>query len=155
MRLATSRFGTIDYQENEVVTLREGMPGLENHTRYLILRPPESQPFFWLQSLHDSHTALPVIQPQIFLPDYQIELSDQLVAELQVQKGHKLVPCCVISLGKELEDAFVNLLTPIVVNTGNNLARQIMMEKKPYTSKHNLFELLSSQKAKAKSGRSK
>lgn len=146
MRLDTSRFGTLDYSEKEVITLKEGIVGLENHTRYLILKPPESQPFAWLQSLQDPAIALPVVQPQALLPDFQIELSDELKSELKAKKSDKLEAYCIVYSGPDLESSTINLLAPIVINTANKLAIQVLLEKKPYTSKDNLFDLLSAKR---------
>lgn len=127
--------------------------GLEDHTRYLILRPPESLPFIWLQSLEDSHTALPVIPAQILDPFYQFELSDEVVKELSIQKKDEVESYCIVYLTEQTKSSTVNLLMPIVVNLANRQARQIMLEKKPYTSRHNLLDLLASQKGQNKDSR--
>ena len=146
MRLLTSRFGETSYSAREIITFSEGILGLENLARYLILKPPESKPLLWLQSLDDPQTALPVIHPEIIVPDYPVELSDDLKRELEIKKGDQIEIFCIVHLEKDLEASTVNLLTPIVVNPYSSKAKQVIQDKKPYTSRHNLFELL----AKAK-----
>jgi|SRR3990172_635294 len=153
MRLATTRFGEISYSEKDIISFKEGLLGLEDHTRYLILRPPESYPFAWLQSLEDSHTAIPVIPAQIFQPSYHFELSDEIAKELSIQKKDKVESYCQVYLAEQSKSSNVNLLMPIVVNLANRQAKQIVLEKKPYTSKHNLFDLLASQKGQSKGSR--
>jgi flagellar assembly factor FliW len=147
MRLSTSRFGEINYNSNEIITLNEGLFGLENYTRYLILRPLESKPFLWLQSLDNPSIALPVIPADFLIPDYQIELSPELKVELQADKNVKLEIYCIVYLEVKPQDTTVNLLTPVIINPAKGLARQVTVEKEPHTSRHNLFEFL----AKAKS----
>ncbi len=149
MRLATSRFGEVNYTTNEVITVKEGITGLENYTRYLILRPPESKPFLWLQSLDDPSIALPVIPVNLLIPDYKLDLTAELKAELQLTENERPEVYCLVYLEKKLPETTVNLLTPILVNPTKKLARQLILEKKPYTSRHSLLELL----AKAKSSR--
>jgi len=146
MRLLTSRFGEINYSAREIITFSEGILGLENLTRYLIIKPPESKPLLWLQSLDDPQAALPVIHPEMIVPDYPVELSDDLKRELEIKKGNRIEIFCIVHLEKDFKASTVNLLTPIVVNPSGGRAKQIVQEKKPYTSRHNLFELL----AKAK-----
>lgn len=147
MRLAFSRFGEVSYSENEIITLKEGILGLENYTRYLILKPPESKPFLWLQSLDDPSVALPVISASLLIPDYQIELTAELKSVLQLAQNEKPEIYCLVYLEKELPKTTVNLLTPLLVNQAKKLACQVSVEKKPYTSRHSLFELLNKQKS--------
>jgi len=146
MRLLTSRFGEISYSDREIITFSEGIFGLENLTRYLILKPPESRPFLWLQALDDPQVALPVIHPETIVPDYPVELSAQLSQELDIRKGNQIEIFCIVHLEKDWKSSTVNLLTPVVVNHSNCKAKLVIQDKKPYTSRHNLFELL----AKAK-----
>ncbi len=148
MRLFTSRFGVIDHSEREIITFSEGILGLENLRRYLIIRPPESKPFLWLQSLDDPKSALPVIQPEIIVPDYSIELSDQLIRELEIRKEDQIEIFCIVHLEKDWKAWTVNLLTPVIVNPATGKAKQVIQDKKPYTSRHNLFELLAKARAK-------
>lgn len=146
MRLDTSRFGEFSYSAKEIIAFSEGVLGLENLTRYLIIRPPESHPFLWLQSLDDPRTALPVIHPETIVPDYPVELSDQLRQELEIKKGDQIEIFCIVHLEKDWKASTVNLLTPVIVNHSSCKAKQVIQDKKPYTSRHNLIELL----AKAK-----
>jgi len=142
MRLLTSRFGEINYSAREIITFSEEILGLENLRRYLIIRPPESQPFLWLQSIDDPQVALPVIHPEKIVPDYPVELSAQLIRELEIRKEDQIEIFCIVHLEKEWKASTVNLLTPVIVNPSANKARQVIQDKKPYTSRHNLFELL-------------
>jgi flagellar assembly factor FliW len=146
MRLLTSRFGEINYSAKEIITFSEGILGLENLTRYLIIKPPESKPFLWLQSLDDPQAALPVIHPEIIVPDYPVELSDDLKRELEIKKGDQIEIFCIVHLEKDWKASTVNLLTPVVVNHSSCKAKQVIQDKKPYTSRHNLLELLTKAK---------
>ena len=146
MRLFTSRFGEINYSAREIIPFSEGILGLENLTRYLIIKPPENRPLLWLQSLDDPQVALPVIHPEIIVPDYPLELSDDLKKELEIKKGDQIEIFCIVHLEKDWKASTVNLLTPVIVNHSSSKAKQVIQDKKPYTSRHNLFELL----AKAK-----
>jgi flagellar assembly factor FliW len=146
MQLTTSRFGTLKYSQKEAMTLQEGLPGLEKHTRYLIVNPQESRPFAWLQSLTDSAVALPVIQPQAFLEDYQIQLTEEQAGHLELKVRDRLGFYCIITLGESLESTTVNLISPLVVNEANHRPVKISLERKPYSSRYSLLELLSGTK---------
>jgi len=146
MRLLTSRFGEINFSAREIITFSEGILGLENLTRYLIIKPPESKPLLWLQSLDDPQAALPVIRPEMIVPDYPVELSDDLKRELEIKKGDQIEIFCIVHLEKDWKASTVNLLTPVVVNHSSCKAKQVIQDKKPYTSRHNLLELLTKAK---------
>ncbi|OGC75782.1 MAG: hypothetical protein A2Z27_02380 [candidate division Zixibacteria bacterium RBG_16_50_21] len=142
MRLFTTRFGELDVSEKEIITFKDGILGLENLTRYLILRPPESQPLAWFQSTDKPEIALPVISLQFINLNYELDLDPKSEKDLELKRGGQLEAYFVVYLGKEHGSSQVNLATPIVVNPASRLGKQVLQERKQQPSRFNLLELL-------------
>lgn len=58
VQIETSRFGTLTVDEQEVLSLPEGMIGFPGLTRFIMLRHKEGSPFLWLQSLEEGDWPL-------------------------------------------------------------------------------------------------
>lgn len=49
--LETARFGTVRFEEHEVIEFPAGLPGSENEHRFLLIEAAESVPLKFLQSV--------------------------------------------------------------------------------------------------------
>src|SRR5437879_3934954 len=72
----STRFGSLQVDQQLVITMTEGLIGFENCKRYVVLDPDESNPIKWLQSLDDGGIAFPIVDPWRFKPDYAPTISD-------------------------------------------------------------------------------
>ena len=63
MKINTTRFGTIDVNEDQVITLAEGMLGFSECSRYVMMDDEIGEPFMWMQSLDVPSLACVVIDP--------------------------------------------------------------------------------------------
>ena len=45
MIVETARFGSVEVDEDKVILFEDGLPGFESLTKYIILSPPEPNPF--------------------------------------------------------------------------------------------------------------
>jgi flagellar assembly factor FliW len=142
MRLFTNRFGELNFSEKEVITFKEGILGLENLTRYLVLKPSESHPLAWIQSLEEPEIALPVISNQFINLKYELDLDPRSEKELEFERREQLEAYFVVYAGKKLSTSQVNLVAPILINPASRLGKQVVQEKKQYSSRQNHLELV-------------
>ncbi|MBW2492018.1 MAG: flagellar assembly protein FliW, partial [Deltaproteobacteria bacterium] len=75
MKIKTTRFGTIDIEEEKIIEMPFGMLGFPDKKKFIILKHQENSPFFWYQSIDDPGLAFVITNPFLFLPDYKIDLS--------------------------------------------------------------------------------
>ena len=71
MKVETSRFGTINISEKEIVRFPEGLYGFEKETEFTLLpfNPNVESPMGWMLSLESYHLAFAVTDPYLSLPD--------------------------------------------------------------------------------------
>ena len=69
--------GPLEYEEESVITFQEGIIGLEENKRWLLLQNPKHQPFQWLQSIDNPEITLMVIDPWIVRADYSLSISQE------------------------------------------------------------------------------
>ncbi|OHX14702.1 flagellar assembly protein FliW [Chromobacterium sphagni] len=87
MRFDSSQLGNVEVDEKTIITFPHGIPALENCTRFKLFHDathPMPQ-VYWLQSLDDPGITFSLTLPERLGVRFQIELSDQEVAQLQLQ----------------------------------------------------------------------
>ena len=91
MKIDIERFGlkNVTVDPETLFTFPEGIVGFENCTRFKLFHEEgkgSAEPtVFWLQSVDDSEVMFPVVAPDAFDIEYQIELSDEDCALIGLQ----------------------------------------------------------------------
>ncbi|WP_268794457.1 flagellar assembly protein FliW [Paenibacillus sp. DMB20] len=91
-----------------------------------------------MQSLQNKDLSFVVTDPFSFYPDYEFELPDSEAEELGI--SDELSVKCIITVREKIEESTVNLLAPLVFNLKERLAKQIVLHKVPYQTRHLLWE---------------
>lgn len=139
MKLTTTRFGTIDIEEEQVIFMPSGMIGFPEEKRFVLLRHEEGSPFFWLQSVENDSLAFVLTDPLWFQPDYDIEISPEDTERLELDRASEGIQTLVvvsIHPSNGTSEITANLLGPIVINLRNRLAKQIVLYRSPYSHRH-------------------
>lgn len=123
MNIQTDRFGTIDIDDDQLITLNGGLLGLPNETSFVLFRHGEESPIGWLQSAKTPELALPVVTVDALDYDYP-EPSALELRRAGLQPG-ALAVMAVISANR-VAPATVNLVAPIIVNTETREGAQIL-----------------------------
>jgi flagellar assembly factor FliW len=139
MEIETSRFGTITVEDDRVMTFPNGLLGFPNHTRFALIQTGTENYFFWLQSVDEASLAFVITDPTIFFKDYEVPVREEWQTELRIADA-SLVQVFVIC-NKVGEWLTGNLLGPLVVNTENKLAQQIVLTDKKWTTRQPLLKL--------------
>jgi flagellar assembly factor FliW len=138
MRIESTRFGRIEIDDDAVLDFPEGLIGLTG-TRWALIAQNETSTFFWLHSVDDPSLALPVTMPWLFFSDYEVQVSDEDAAELELDSPEQADIFCVVRASERLEDFTVNLCGPIVVHGSRRIGRQIINETDGYAVRQPLF----------------
>ncbi|MBR5913970.1 MAG: flagellar assembly protein FliW [Selenomonadaceae bacterium] len=139
-KVNTDRFGEIEIDEKRIVHFKDGIPAFEDEHEFVILPYDEESPYYFMQSLKNSDLAFLLTIPDIFFPDYSVEIDDATVKELQIKDTAKIIIYTIITIPNgSVRLMTTNLLAPIIFNTENMTAKQIVMDKSGYTTKHRLF----------------
>ena len=139
-KVYTSRFGEIEVDENKIVHFQSGIPAFENEHEFIVLPYDEESPYYFMQSINSPDLAFLLTIPFLFFPDYTFEIDDETIKELDVKNYDKLLYYSMITIPNgSIRYMTANLLAPVVINIENMQAKQVVLEKSNYTTKHRLF----------------
>ena len=110
---------------NRIFLFPRGIPGMEHITKYSIEPMSETPLFFTLQSLEDSKAGIILVDPFPFFPGYGFDLSKSDQDELIVKDPADLLVLTTVTVYNE--KFYTNLIAPVILNTGNKLAKQIIL----------------------------
>ena len=140
LKVNTSRFGEIEVNENNVVKFENGIPAFEGENEFVILPYDQESPYYFMQSLRSPYLAFLLTNPFLFFPDYTFEIDDETLAELEIKNQENVEYFSMITIPNgSIRYMTANLLAPVVINTDNMRAKQVVLEKSNYTTKHRLF----------------
>ena len=141
MEIVTSRFGTLNVDDERVITFSKGLLGFPDYTRYALIQTGEENYFFWLQSVDEPNLAFVVTDPSIFFKDYEVPIKDETQAEIQLAD---LAHAQVFVICNKVDEWLTgNLLGPIIVNAANRMAQQVVLTEKKWTTRQPLLKLQS------------
>ena len=139
-KINTLRFGELEIEEQDVVRFADGIPAFEDEHEFVVLPYEEGTPYMFLQSMTTPELAFLMTDPFVFFPDYSFELDDENMDKLEIKTMDDVLVCTLISIPRSgVADMTTNLLAPVVINRHTMQAKQIVLEKTQYTTKHRLF----------------
>jgi flagellar assembly factor FliW len=140
MTLSGTRFGDIEFNDDDIVHFPEGLIGFPNSREYVLLCAKPGSPFRWLQSLDEPALAFLCTDPIHYVPDYAPTLSERHARDLGMTVDTARLVLCTAAIPKgKPEDMTLNLAGPIVVNAEVRRGRQIVLEDGAYTIRHRVF----------------
>lgn len=145
MKYRTSRFGKIDFKEEDVLFLPKGILGFSQLSKYVIVEKSEYDPFKWFQSVEDSDVAFVIVDPTLFFPNYKLEVNEKELEELNFQQMKELITYVIVTVPPDPSQMSADLLGPVVINSKKRIAKQVVMPTSPYTTKHYILDELKKQ----------
>jgi flagellar assembly factor FliW len=137
----TVRFGEIEVDEEKILRFKEGIPAFEDEHEFLLIPYDKESPILFMQSLQSPDLAFLVTSPFIFFPDYSFEIDDEITEDLEIKSQDDLQIYSILTVPNgEVKKMTANLMAPVVLNGKNMLAKQVVLDKSPYQTKHPLFE---------------
>lgn len=140
MKIITSRFGSIEIEENQIIRMPTGMIGFPDFQNYVLLEHKKESPFWWWQCLDSPSLAFVLTDPLFFKPDYEVQIGPEDEDLLQVKEATgKLRTLVVVNISKDNPPVVTaNLLGPLVINVSKRLARQIIQFQSSYSHRFTL-----------------
>ena len=139
-KIDTIRFGKLEIEDSDIIKFADGLPAFEDEHEFVVLPYGEGTPYMFLQSLATPELAFLMTDPFVFFPDYSFELDDENMAKLDVESMEDILVCTLISIpATGIANMTTNLLAPVVINRHSKEARQVVLERTAYTTKHRLF----------------
>lgn len=127
MQIITSRFGTIEAPEGDLIRFPTGVIGFRKETSFVLVPHGASSYIAWLQSTTSPEVAFPVVSAHGFAgyPDVPLELAADRAG--LGGRSEDLAVLAVLSAPSG-QPATVNLLAPLVINSATRTGAQVFLE---------------------------
>ncbi len=135
MKIATTRFGEIEVNDDKILHFPEGIIGFHSLKRFVLIGK-ESQLVMWLQAVDNPKIAFIVVNPFLFEPDYNPKLTHEDMQFLKVDNSNDLHILSIIVVPEDPQKMTANLLGPIVINTKEKIGKQVILLDGNYSVKH-------------------
>ncbi|MCY9696124.1 flagellar assembly protein FliW [Paenibacillus alginolyticus] len=115
----------------EITFVRE-LPGFKELKSFTLDVNEDNAPFANLQSSEQEKVGFIVANPFHFFPDYQVDLPEDIVSDLQIASTEHVRLWGIITYRSSLMQSTMNLQAPIVVNIQNGQAAQVIFSDSQY-----------------------
>jgi len=148
MEINTKLFGTINVDEDKVITFGNGIIGFYDLKKFMLIHDAENEDstITWLQSIDEPSFAMPVMNPLKVKEDYDPLIEDELLKELGDIKPEDLLVLVTVTVPTDITKMTCNLMAPIVINAGNKAACQVIVDGDDYEVKFPIYYILKSGK---------
>ena len=130
MKLLTTRFGTVEVPDKDVLFFSSGVLGFPDVRRYVMLDHGRNTPLKWLQAVDKPELAFPMVPATDLMEDYHITVAPEDLAALGKDSTAELQAFVILTIPNGApERTTANLKAPIVMNPTTHLARQVLVEQ--------------------------
>ena len=138
MKIATKAYGLIDVDERQKLVFPRGLIGFEKFTDYLLL-DAERQPFYWLQSTDSEQVAFVLVNPFLFRPDYEVNVSNEELAEISIHSPEKALILSIVTIPSDGTPITANLQGPLVINRDSRTGNQAVLSDPRWKTRHDIM----------------
>lgn len=120
------------------IIFEKGIPGFEGYKKFELNDIEGNKNLKMITSKENSSIGFVSISPFKVKKDYEIDLNEEIISELSIEKPEDVLVLNIITLGKTLESSTVNLKAPIIINIKNNKGKQLILQDDKYKIKEPL-----------------
>lgn len=142
MIISTSRFGQVELKPEDVLTFPEGLLGFADLRKFALLDDPNDEIFAWLQSCEAPQIAFPVLEPELFAPQYKVTLTKSDLEALKLASQEKARYFSIVTIPDDPTLMTANLKAPVVVNVKDKTARQCVLQDNNLAIREPIFAKL-------------
>ncbi len=136
------RLGQLEVPDEKMIFMERPILGFEHLARFCLVETEDLFPFMWLVSSDDPTVAFLVVNPRVFFPDYRIEVNPKEIAELDIAHTGSVETYVIVTIPEDPREISVNLQGPILINTENNRAKQLVLVNSDYRVRHYIMEAI-------------
>ncbi|MDO5291521.1 MAG: flagellar assembly protein FliW [bacterium] len=145
MIIKTKCFGQVDIEEEKIITFEHGLFGFEDCKKFTILfnnEKAEKTRIHWLQSMDEPALAFPMINPLIVNAEYNPNVDDDAIAELDDLTEDNIAMFLIITVPGDITKMSANLKAPIIINSDSRKGAQVVVNNQDYSVKYGVYEIL-------------
>lgn len=147
----TNAFGKIAIEDDKIICFEHGILGFPDLKRFALIFNIEKgveSSIKWLQSLDEPNFAMPVMNPNLVMEDYEPMFDTELLKPLgENLDSDNLLMFVTVTVPKDITKITVNLKAPIIVNVQECKAVQLISDNDAYSIKFAIYDKLEARKA--------
>jgi flagellar assembly factor FliW len=140
MKIDTKYHGSVEIKTDEVLSFEKGIPGFIYETEFIVLPLSDDEIFYVMQSVSTPELAFVISSPFNFFKEYDIKLEDQVVEELGLESEKDVVVYSILTVQDPFNNTTANLQAPVIINSKNRKAKQVILHNAESGTKHPIFE---------------
>lgn len=140
--IQTTRFGQVQFQNDDLLTFPEGILGFSDLKRFVLLDDPNDDIFAWLQSCDEPAVAFPVLEPELFSDNYKVTLAKTDLDALRLANLDGARQFCIITIPDDPTQMTANMKAPVVINVAMKMARQCVLQDNHLAIREPIFTKL-------------
>ena len=114
--------------EIPVIDLVQPLPGFPDDRHFALVDLDGNGTLCSMKSLDHPGLRFLVAPPGVFFPDYTPEIDDATIANLDITSVEDVMVLVVLNPGDSLPTSTANLRAPVVLNTANRRACQVILD---------------------------
>ncbi len=128
MKIDTKFLGALDIEEKEILTFEQGLLGLEDEKKFVLLPIDADLPLALLQSVKQKDIGFVIAYPFAFKKDYSFDLSEEDYQQLQIEKIEDVLTYAIVTMKDTFQESTMNLLAPLIINMEKKFGKQIVLQ---------------------------
>lgn len=140
MKLITKYHDAVEYNEEDVIVFKKGLPGFESLKKFILVPFEDNNLFSILVSMEDMEVGIPVVSPFSVDESYEFKLSNEKIDELSVNSPEDVLVLNTVTLNSNVKNITINMKAPIVVNIKGKIGEQIILDNEKYKVKEPFFK---------------
>lgn len=140
MKIDTTRFGEVEVEDDQIISMPEGIIGFEECRKFALLDHSPDSPFKWFQSVDDPGLAFVIIDPFPFVSDYKVDLKEADLEFLGAKDAADVLILTFVSIKRESSSITANLMGPVIINLTNLIAKQLILSDTSYSPSHRIMQ---------------
>lgn len=131
--MITIRGKEFSYDENDVLNFAEGLIGLPEMRRAVLISMEAFEPFCWLASIDSEKERFVVVDPKMIFAGY-----DPFDPKNPIDD--KMQTLAIVKVSSDWTKTTVNLRAPLVINTVTNNGAQLILAESNYQLAESLVQ---------------
>ena len=123
----------IQYDEKDIITFSEGLIGLPDLHRMVIVRQTAIEPLLWLASLDQEGVALVVADTRGLFPTYAPSVPVDSSFHAQLKKGDDPLTFAIMLIVPDWQKSTANLRAPLYVSMKTMSGSQVILADNKYS----------------------
>ncbi|MBS1809337.1 MAG: flagellar assembly protein FliW [Acidobacteria bacterium] len=108
----------LTYEEKDIIRFEEGLIGMPQLRRMVLINYTEIAPLLLLCSLDEPQVAFLVLETKAHVPDYAPQFSASLKQQVGLAEGEVPLTLVTVTIAPEWTASTINLRAPIVIAPG-------------------------------------